>query len=102
MNEDAVIVMKSVRFSGSEADARSILTSEIIQMHPLNPLDSDIALARLQRRVRLTVPDARLAMTTLDALTKTPLHACEVCFLVRALPIKRVPIDRTNYGGSFA
>lgn len=98
-SNDAVIVMKSSLFSGSEADARDIILGEIIKMYPLNPVESDIALARLQRRVRATISDARLSMTTLEELTKTPIHPCEVCFLVRALPLKRRP---TPHAASFA
>lgn len=100
--EESVIVMRSFLFNGSEADARTILMAEIVKMHPLDPVESDIALARLQRQVRKHVSDARLSMTTLSELTKTQLRACEVCFLVRAAPKKTRAQRRAAFGGSFA
>lgn len=100
--EEAVIVMRSFLFNGTEADARTLLMGEIVKLYPLDPVESDIALARLQRRVRLHVTDARLSLTTLSALTKTPLQDCEVCFLVRAVPQKQRAAHARHVGGSFA
>ena len=100
--EEFVIVMRSFLFNGTEVDARTLLMGEIVKLYPLDPTESDIALARLQRSVRARITDARLTMTTLTALTRTPLQACEVCFLVRAAAPKQRASRTRLAGGSFA
>lgn len=98
--DDAVIVMHSAVFHGSELDARDILLAEIVKMHPLHPAESDIALAYLQRAVRKRIGDVKLSITTLDELTRTPLLPTDICFLIRALPASQKSKNHTLGGAA--